>query len=417
MSRSLGGLKMKKNRGLIRATAAGSVVAMTLVAAPALARPAQRPVWPKKATVSLGQQAVSGGAYSIPASWSKTTYTTEFRVALKDAANNSLDSETVPSTTVSWTAHTTARPGTQVHVVVTPYNGTRAGASKSSATISLKDMTPPQGTYTAKTNVYTATLTQQSLSDDAGAAGVTRTVEWGDGSSDPWGTGSTMTHTYAAQGSYRAVVHLKDAAGNTTDVPVDIVVKDSTAPSGTYSASWSDWTGTISQDVAPSDDFDGANVSATVDWADGSPTEAWTPGAATMSHDYQSKGQGRYIATVTLADSSGNSRVYQLPVLIHDDLAPVATYTVSTATRTVWARYTKVKLTQADSAGASSVDNMSPDSAVKRVVRWGDKTSTAGFAATTSLTHVYAAAGTYHPVVTLTDESGHVTKVDVDAVV
>ncbi|GAA0565914.1 ExeM/NucH family extracellular endonuclease [Paractinoplanes ferrugineus] len=75
-----------------------------------------------------------------------------------------------------------------------------------------------------------------------------------------------------------------------------------------------------------------------------------------------------------------------------DSTAPTGTFTVSPST--VWAGQ-EVTIT------VTATDDVTPATAIKKTVNWGDGTTDS------SDTHAYAAAGTYQPTVTLTDQAGN----------
>jgi 5'-nucleotidase len=74
-----------------------------------------------------------------------------------------------------------------------------------------------------------------------------------------------------------------------------------------------------------------------------------------------------------------------------DSTAPTGTFTV--APTAVWAGQT-VTVT------VTATDDVTPAADIKKVVNWGDGTTDS------SATHVYPAAGTFTPTVTLTDQAG-----------
>ena len=79
----------------------------------------------------------------------------------------------------------------------------------------------------------TVTLTQESLTDNYTPTDlVERTVSWGDGSTEAWPTGATLTHVYTIAGSYIPSVVMLDEADNSSKIfadPVQVTV-DSTGP-------------------------------------------------------------------------------------------------------------------------------------------------------------------------------------------
>ena len=110
------------------------------------------------------------------------------------------------------------------------------------------------------------------------------------------------------------------AASITQDVP------DLSAPFGTYTVSWVDRTGTITQ-TSLTDDGPIGQVTRSVSWGDGTAAEAW-PTGDTINHLYAA--DGLYRPTVTLTDGVGNSRVVALAAIVPGDkTAPVGTFTTS----------------------------------------------------------------------------------------
>jgi hypothetical protein len=190
------------------------------------------------------------------------------------------------------------------------------------------------------------------------------------------------------------------AATITQDVP------DLNAPNGTYTTSWVDRTGTITQ-TSLTDDGPLGQITRTVNWGDGTPFELWT-GGTTISHLYAA--DGLYRPVVILTDAVGNSRTVVVPAIVPGDkTAPTGTFTTGPAN--VWAGVTTVNLTQ-----TALSDDFSPASYVLRWINWGDGTPVQAWSSTISATHVYAAAGGYKPVVLLRDEAGNTGQVAAPAV-
>jgi hypothetical protein len=206
----------------------------------------------------------------------------------------------------------------------------------------------------------------------------------------------------------RAVVgkHQSKAAAYSVQLP------DVSAPQGSYSSTWSDTTGqaTITQESL-SDNSPVLEVQRTVDWNDGSPPETWSPGSSTtINHTYPLT-EKRYRPTVTLQDAAHNTRVVDVPaIVINDDEAPTGTFSVTPGTG--WAGFTVVTVFQE----GSLVDNWTPASKITRSVEWGDG-AIMDWPFGHPLTHVYATAGSYTPVVTITDEARNSTPVSTSEVV
>ena len=77
------------------------------------------------------------------------------------------------------------------------------------------------------------TLTQESLTDNYTPTElVERTVSWGDGSTEAWPAGATLTHRYATAGTFTPTVVMLDEADNSSKTsadPVQVTV-DATGP-------------------------------------------------------------------------------------------------------------------------------------------------------------------------------------------
>jgi hypothetical protein len=117
--------------------------------------------------------------------------------------------------------------------------GDEAGNTSSyPLTAVVADVTAPTGTFSASPASAWAkwtvvTVSQSALSDDLSTADkISRLVDWGDGSSDAWTTGDSLTHVYTTAGAHTPSVTIADEAGNTAVLAtsaVDVAV-DSVAP-------------------------------------------------------------------------------------------------------------------------------------------------------------------------------------------
>jgi hypothetical protein len=207
--------------------------------------------------------------------------------------------------------------------------------------------------------------------------------------------------------SVRGVIGRKP--GRIATVPV--VLADVTAPKGSFSSTWTnnDAKATLTQDSL-TDDGPLSGVTRRVNWDDGSGTEVWPGGTTTISHTYPLTSH-RYLPTVTIEDAAHNSRTVDAPaIVINDDEAPTGTFANETAT--AWASFSLVTVSQSDIN-----DNWTPDGLITRSVDWGDGTSATAWSSSGPATHVYATAGSFTPVVTLTDESGNATPVSTSEIV
>ncbi|HET8602591.1 MAG TPA: PKD domain-containing protein [Marmoricola sp.] len=307
---------MNTNRPLVRLAALGTAASLTLVAGPALAKPAPRPGKVTNVKVAVADIAKANGAYRVPSSWSASTNTTDYNVKLLNSSGTTLDSAT-GVTSAAWTAHTNAKVGTLVRVVVVPLNGARKGAQAQSGLVPLPDVTAPTGQFTVVSDTDTGNAeVDQVLTDDLSTgADIKETINWGDGAVEQYdGTATKLTHTYGlVEARYVPTVVLSDKAGNTT-APINldaVVVKDDVAPSGAaYALSGtSAWTGYtpvgLSETAVPQDKWSPADtIVRTVDWGDGTTPQTWTTGPI-PTHRYAA--DGAYGVTVTTTDEAGNT--------------------------------------------------------------------------------------------------------------
>jgi 5'-nucleotidase len=207
--------------------------------------------------------------------------------------------------------------------------------------------------------------------------------------------------------SVRGVVGRKPGRTATRSV----VLADVTPPTGSYSSSWVDNTGeaTITQQTL-TDNAPVSGITRTVDWHDPlSPGTVSWPTGLTLRHTYPLT-EMRYVPTVTLKDAANNTQDVDAPaVVINDSEAPTGTFVNETAT--AWASFTQVTVSESDVD-----DNWTPDELITRSVNWGDGTTTA-WTSDSPATHVYAHAGSFTPVVTITDEAGNANPVSTSGVV
>jgi hypothetical protein len=86
----------------------------------------------------------------------------------------------------------------------------------------VTDTQPPTGTFdtdraTAWANLTEVTLVQRAIHDNVTPdKKIARTVDWGDGTSADWASGTTLTHVYKSGGAFTPRVTLTDQAGNSS---------------------------------------------------------------------------------------------------------------------------------------------------------------------------------------------------------
>jgi hypothetical protein len=347
---------------LAAALAVGTVGAGTATAA--AGKPAPAPTG-----LSASASGNQDGSFDATTSWNAVANATSYRVAIT-MGGTTLASKTV--TAVQWSPHFTGAPGNAT-LSVRAVIGKKPGRTATKGFV-LPDVVAPNGSYSSSwtnSNGH-ATITQDSLTDNSPLSGVTRTVDWGDGTVVGWPTGTTINHTYPLTAMrYTPTVTLEDAATNSrvVDVPA-IVIDDTSAPTGTFSndtaTAWAKWTKVTVSQSAINDDWTPANLIArTVDWKDGT-TSTWTAGT-TISHVYATAGS--YAPEVTIADEAHNTTTYPLSsvVVSLDTVAPTVKLTLPRAKHSVKAwRTLRGKATDAQ----TGVKSVSVKAVEKRLGHW-----------------------------------------------
>ena len=298
---------MKLQR-LVTVTSAlmGIVLGLGALTASASAAPPVRPG--PVSGLTLTAAAAPGGGYTVTSNWTPATNATTYRIVL---TSNGTPVASVTQTAPPWSATLNLTANSQLQVTVTPYADKRAGTA-ASAVYTLPDLAPPVGSYTVTTDVATrdATITQTALSDDSTPVNqIKRSVSWGDGSTQVWQTGGTLTHNYADIGRYVPTVTLTDNAGNAVTLTLKAAVfGDTVAPAANFasgpSSAIASWTAVNLNVESLSDNYTPADlIERTVSWGDGT-TEAWTAGA-TITHVYTVA--GTFTPNVVTLDEAGNS--------------------------------------------------------------------------------------------------------------
>lgn len=297
----------------LRVTATSAVLALAVGAATTTAAEA-KPTRPGPVTglaVVATEPAI--GTYQVDVTWIAVANATSYSASISRAGTTVATTKvTAPAT--SWSRSVPATPGQTLTVTVTAAIGHFKGKSATKSVL-LLDTIAPTATYAVQSNTDTgeATLTETGLTDDSALSGVTRTVTWGDGSSNVYATGDPITHTYAlTEARYVPHVTLKDAANNTTEVDAaeGVVVADHQAPTGSFAvsrtAAWATYSKVaVSQTAVVADNWTpGDLVTRTVDWNDGTPTQTWSGTTPPPSHVYAVAGS--FAPVVTMTDEAGN---------------------------------------------------------------------------------------------------------------
>jgi len=235
------------------------------------------------------------------------------------------------------------------------------------------------------------TLSGAGSSDPDGDV-LTYAWDFGDGTT---GTGATPQHTYADNGNYVVTLTVSDPAGAeataTTSVTVFNVNPTVNAFSGASILAHQTYAGGGSFTDPGSDSW-----TATVDYGDGDGAQplALSGTGFNLSHTYDHA--GTFTITVTVTDDDGGSA------------SKTATVTVTNAAPSVAAFAGASLLLHETYAASGSFTDPGPDSWTA-TVDYGDGSGAQPLALSGksfSLSHLYAAAGTYTVTVTVTDDGG-----------
>jgi len=281
----------------------------------------------------------------------------------------------------------------------------------------VAEVTKPSANYSLAvdwSDLTNATSYKVTLSVVGGAVLTTDTVissDWVATTSKPAGTSVKVTvvpFTSTRKGRPASVTKLlPDLTAPTGQFALDSHIN--TVVTVTQSA--------ISDDVSPSD-----AIKREINWGDTGSTWINWPAADgntinNSASPYAASPGGRYVPQVRLTDAAGNAAVVDVgAVLVADGMAPAGGFSAIHPTA-MWARFTALTLEQTsldDTCGGTCVG--SPASAITRVINWGDGTTTTWPASAVVAKHVYQAAGTFKPSVTLTDEVAKSTVVALPAV-
>jgi hypothetical protein len=219
----------------------------------------------------------------------------------------------------------------------------------------------------------------------------------------------TGTVALAANATVKVSVTAYNGRRHGKPATKSIVLPDVTAPSAAYSLTpidSSDGNVTIEQTSLVDDVSSAGAISQHVEWGDGTSTDV--AGTVTsIPHDYGST-KAVYYPVVTVEDLAGNTSSYPLTAVVADVIAPTGAFSVSPAS--AWANWTAVTVSQ-----SALSDDLTAADKITRVIDWGDG-STDAWTDGTTFSHVYTAAGSHSPTVTIADEAGNVTVVSTSSV-
>lgn len=233
----------------------------------------------------------------------------------------------------------------------------------------------------------THTGTGYQLAFMNGTDGVARTISFDDWTlRDATTSGSaTISHTYAAAGTYNAQLTVTDNQGATGSVSHSVSVASVPVPNTPPVASFTPTMTNQSLAVngSASSDSDGTIASYSWSWGDGT-----TAGSGvTANHTYAAP--GTYTVTLTVTDNQGLTATTSRSVTATAaNRPPVASFTASVT-----------NLTATVNATASS----DPDGTIASYSwSWGDNSTSSG----ANQSHTYGADGTYTITLTVTDNAG-----------
>ncbi|MBO3705820.1 MAG: hypothetical protein J5X21_05380 [Candidatus Accumulibacter sp.] len=279
-------------------------------------------------------------------------------------------------------------------------DGTHANAGSKSITVN--NVAPTIALAGAASVVEdTAYLLTLGAVTDPGADTVTEyVVDWGDGTSDTYGSAGDVAHTYADPGSYVIRVDLADEDGSHTNAGGKGVTVDAAAAS-LFLEAGADATlnegDTFTRTIAFSDGADNGTPGwgYSIDYGDGSaPVTGTTPvRSLDLSHQY-ADGHASYNVTVTLTDAAGETASDGFQVTAND-VAPVIALSGAPS----------VAEDTAYTLNLGAVSDPGVDTASSYIVHWGDGSNSVHLAQG-AVTHTYANPGSYAISVDVADEDG-----------
>lgn len=320
----------------------------------------------------------------------KFTYTTATLTVNVDASSSSDSDGTIASyswdfgdgkTATGKTAnHTYTAAGSYTIKLTVKDDKGAANSSSQNVTVRGPVNQVPQAMFVVKAKDLAVIVDASSSSDSDGTI-ISYSWDFGDGK---MATGKTANHTYAAAGTYKITLKVKDDKGAENSMSQDVTVSKANVPNQAPEAKFSKKVDnlTVQVDASDSSDSDGTIVRYSWDFGDGK-----TATGKTANHTYAAAGS--YTITLKVIDDKGAQD------------SESDTVTVSAANQAPEAKFSIDRdnlIVQVDASGSSDSDG----TIVSYSWDFGDAKTATGKKAS----HNYQSEGEYTITLTVKDDKG-----------